>query len=814
MTVSPLNSSVPSDWIPLAALDGETRRLNLELCSRVHPRLHAKLIAQAGRTDLIAKSNGGGSWQLAETDEKTIQPFSGYLGREPDATALAEGMKNIPGGTDLWYLCGVGGGEFLRSLYEWVQAHNADHSRPRRGIVVLERDPGRLLLAASLADMRPELSSMSVFWVVGDAMRDGWERLAREKDIAWSSGPHFLLGYPVRQVEEKNEYRELERHIRRRIGVWALLRDREVDALVAWCCEERSSQAKRLWTCIPPDLPERHAQRLRRFADILRQHGWEVRVAEEKPDRYSPPFRFFYDIMRWRPTHLLLPNRTPVRVLAADLRALPFARVAWYPNDPSATWMPAEDEFHLLDRVLIEDESYASFVREKGAVNVETISSEEEVLAGWFEESLQKDMSQADRNERCWLCGSEEKRFYASLKNDPYMRLVGYPGRRTNFVVCPDCGLVRQYPMTDERTLERLATGINIEATLTDLDERVNWCFDNVPRIEGKTKRLWEIGCAGGRLCRRFMDVGWEATGCEPAPELAAEAEALGVTVWRGFAEQELESHPDARFEMIVFFHVLEHLLDPLGFLLTLKERLSADGCLYLEVPNILEPWGDLKDFFPAFHLHVFSSETLAILLERAGFRVVAETCTPNLRVIAKPSPDASSLPIRDPSRAEAYRARIRHYRSARLMEREVRTHGERGVIPWPTEVWLNFPLAWFEESLQLLLPRVRAICAKLNDRHGLAGAQQTLRDILDAEDLFPLLAAVGWPHDAAATRELLEAMIGAMIGAMDGAMDGEGPQSLERAESSFATLRTCCEKLDSILNATLASRPPGWLSS
>jgi hypothetical protein len=64
--------------------------------------------------------------------------------------------------------------------------------------------------------------------------------------------------------------------------------------------------------------------------------------------------------------------------------------------------------------------------------------------------------------------------------------------------------------------------------------------------------------------------------------------------------------------------HVLEHLPDPVGYLVHLRETLLApDGLLLIEVPNLYA-----HNSFEVAHLAAFSAHTLQETVRKAGFSV------------------------------------------------------------------------------------------------------------------------------------------------------------------------------------------------
>jgi SAM-dependent methyltransferase len=94
-----------------------------------------------------------------------------------------------------------------------------------------------------------------------------------------------------------------------------------------------------------------------------------------------------------------------------------------------------------------------------------------------------------------------------------------------------------------------------------------------------------EIGSGTGWMLGAFRARGWTAAGSERSTAGAIAArDASGVPMFVG----DLAAvRPGATCDLIVMFHVLEHLADPKGALLDAAARLRPGGALVLGVPNI-----------------------------------------------------------------------------------------------------------------------------------------------------------------------------------------------------------------------------------
>lgn len=83
-----------------------------------------------------------------------------------------------------------------------------------------------------------------------------------------------------------------------------------------------------------------------------------------------------------------------------------------------------------------------------------------------------------------------------------------------------------------------------------------------------------------------------------------------------------LQDLPSGSLDAIVAFHVLEHLIDPLGFLEQAASALRTGGRLWIEVPDLMADWRTRLFVHPA-HLSYFSADNLCRLAEAAGLEVI-----------------------------------------------------------------------------------------------------------------------------------------------------------------------------------------------
>lgn len=156
-----------------------------------------------------------------------------------------------------------------------------------------------------------------------------------------------------------------------------------------------------------------------------------------------------------------------------------------------------------------------------------------------------------------------------------------------------------------------------------------------------------EVGCRHGKtlsLMRERRQV--VPFGIEPGESEAQQARDDGIDCFTGALEA--FDPGERRFDQVQWFHVLEHVHDPLGALLKLRSLLKPGGTLLIEVPNVYQPYGLLEEnFFQNVHLVSYSPNTLPALVMRAGFDVTHVVDAGSLFVVARANAAAAEqLPL------------------------------------------------------------------------------------------------------------------------------------------------------------------------
>ena len=137
---------------------------------------------------------------------------------------------------------------------------------------------------------------------------------------------------------------------------------------------------------------------------------------------------------------------------------------------------------------------------------------------------------------------------------------------------------------------------------------------------------LLDVGCGFGFTVWFAQEhLGMRAVGLERAPYGRRGAEALGIDVRPAYVGDEgaLDGGP---FDVVHASEVVEHVADPLGFLVGLRGACADDGVLVLTTPDagIVRPDAPapavVEALSPGLHRYLLSESRLRELLVEAGF--------------------------------------------------------------------------------------------------------------------------------------------------------------------------------------------------
>lgn len=164
---------------------------------------------------------------------------------------------------------------------------------------------------------------------------------------------------------------------------------------------------------------------------------------------------------------------------------------------------------------------------------------------------------------------------------------------------------------------------------LTAVSWRHSRFLQNPP---AKGRNLLEVGCSTGEFLIMAQNAGYSVTGIDysqGATEFARSQFGL-KEVYPYTMEQLISQKPDVKYDVIVFFEVLEHLDNVPGFMDSVRKLLKPGGFVALSVPN-RERWRFSSEKFfrpkwdlPPNHLTRWNIPALVNLFTSYGFSALS----------------------------------------------------------------------------------------------------------------------------------------------------------------------------------------------
>jgi SAM-dependent methyltransferase len=225
-------------------------------------------------------------------------------------------------------------------------------------------------------------------------------------------------------------------------------------------------------------------------------------------------------------------------------------------------------------------------------------------------------------------------------------------------VSCNNCRHVFQAINPDEELMEAIYSQYyNYPSPMLSgfAQERENIFLDfflnNISPICKKKKlnRILEIACFDGFVLKALSEKGFQVCGCDPSKG-ADIANDFGIKVHKRYFESSYFTDKKELFDIVIFRHFIEHIPDPIGFMMEVKKVLNKDGLIIFETPDV-ENYLKNGSFesFHLQHLQNFSIYSVSEVLKRASLKLISYKMSPeNMIIVASENgglfPDKSNL--------------------------------------------------------------------------------------------------------------------------------------------------------------------------
>lgn len=232
-------------------------------------------------------------------------------------------------------------------------------------------------------------------------------------------------------------------------------------------------------------------------------------------------------------------------------------------------------------------------------------------------------------NVSCQVCNSIKSRILS--EKDRY-------GLHYTVRVCENCGLVYTSPRMVQDAYNnfyaleyrRLYSGREVP-NLDNLKineargEKIYSYLEQFIKIKNRPVKVLEIGCSAGGILSYFKNAGCETLGVDlDANYIGYGREKLGLNLVEGTLR---DVPSDFTPDIIIYSHVLEHILDIKAELLKLKSVCTKNTLLYIEVPGIKNIHASYNFNFLHYlqnaHTFHFSLTTLRNLMYKNDFKII-----------------------------------------------------------------------------------------------------------------------------------------------------------------------------------------------
>lgn len=203
--------------------------------------------------------------------------------------------------------------------------------------------------------------------------------------------------------------------------------------------------------------------------------------------------------------------------------------------------------------------------------------------------------------------------------------------------LCKDCGLVYTNPIMDKESTyyfynsyyRNIYNGINQEKNFHKFfNDQVSKGHDIFKFIKHhlpnfNIHNVLEVGCGMGGILLPFKHKGINILGIDLDEKYISIGKKKGLNL----KIQDVHSIKNQKFDLIIYNHCFEHLINLEKELTKIKSLMTKNGVLYIEVPGILNLHqyykSDINRYFQNAHNFNFSLGTLKNILSINEFKLI-----------------------------------------------------------------------------------------------------------------------------------------------------------------------------------------------
>ena len=233
-----------------------------------------------------------------------------------------------------------------------------------------------------------------------------------------------------------------------------------------------------------------------------------------------------------------------------------------------------------------------------------------------------------EKLEKCPVCGDTGFSNYTICKD--YV----VTGESFALSACDNCGLIFTNPRPVPELIGKYYNSENYvphtgKVTLLTSVYRFFRNFNNRYKINvinhsAEKGELLDVGCGRGNFLEYCSSKGWKVSGVEPVDQARNAAEQiLGKTIYRNISDVPA----DVKFNIITFWHVLEHIYNIDTVIEKAKNLLAKNGKILIALPNN-ESYDahEYKEYWAAFdvprHLYHFNQKSFSYFMKEHGLKI------------------------------------------------------------------------------------------------------------------------------------------------------------------------------------------------
>ena len=234
-------------------------------------------------------------------------------------------------------------------------------------------------------------------------------------------------------------------------------------------------------------------------------------------------------------------------------------------------------------------------------------------------------------NNKCPWCGSAKAQINLWLK-DEFLTKEDF-----HICECLNCGLLYTMPRPSKEKIGEYYKSEEYYSHQENNKGFIPKLYEKVKKVNLKHKyelatkgiqtgKLLDIGCGVGDFLHTAETHGWQCVGVEPSED--AKAIARQRTNAELLSSEDQEQLPDASFDVITMWHVLEHVDDLRWQVTQLQRLIKPNGRIAIALPNYKSYDGQYyKEHWAAYdvprHLSHFNRQTITKILTTNNLKLI-----------------------------------------------------------------------------------------------------------------------------------------------------------------------------------------------